>query len=58
MLNYYRTLTFRQLVITMLVGIFLLGGDVFAQKNRDAETVKKKRKKKNKTALVEKKAIL
>ena len=56
MLNYYRTLTFRQLVITMLVGIFLLGGDVFAQKNRDAETVKKKRKKKNKTALVEKKA--
>ncbi len=51
MLNYYRTLTFRQLVITMLVGIFLLGGDVFAQKKE-----KKKRKKKNKTALVEEKA--
>ncbi|WP_435353478.1 M16 family metallopeptidase [Emticicia sp. SJ17W-69] len=50
MLNCYRTLTFRQLVITMLVGIFFLGGDAFAQKKE------RKRKKKNKTALVEEKA--
>ena len=48
MLNYYRTFTFKQLVIALLVGIFMLGGDAFAQK-------KKNRKKKQKSMLVEEK---
>ena len=32
MLNYYRTLNLKQLIVMMLVGIFLIGGDAFAQK--------------------------
>ena len=51
MLNYYRNLNLKQLIVMMLVGIFLIGGDAFAQKKE-----KKKRKKKQKTALVEEKA--
>ncbi len=48
MLKTYKILSFKQLVIALLVGIFMFGGDTFAQK--------KKRKKRNKTALVEEKA--
>ena len=51
MLKTYKTLSFKQLVIALLVGIFMFGGDAFAQKRE-----KKKRKKRNKTALVEEKA--
>ena len=32
MLNRYKTLNFKQLFVMMLAGIFLIGGDAFAQK--------------------------
>ena len=47
MLNRYKTLNYKQLIVMMLVGIFLIGSDVFAQN---------KEKKKQKTSLVEEKA--
>jgi hypothetical protein len=31
MLNRYKTLNYKQLIVMMLVGIFLIGSDVFAQ---------------------------
>ncbi len=48
--NYYRTLNLKQFIVMMLVGIFLIGGDAFAQKKE-----KKKRKKKGKVTAVEEK---
>ena len=51
MLKPYKTLQIKQILVMLLVGIFLFGGDAFAQKKE-----KKKRKKKNKTELVEEKA--
>jgi zinc protease len=50
MLNYCRTLNFKQLIITLLVGVFLFGGDIFAQKRE-----KKKRKKKGQVMIMEEK---
>lgn len=47
MLKSHKTLNFKQLIVMMLVGIFLIDGDTFAQN---------KEKKKEKTALVEEKA--
>ena len=47
MFNRYKTLNYKQLIVMMLVGIFLIGSDVFAQN---------KEKKKQKTSLVEEKA--
>ena len=47
MLKSHKTLNFKQLIVMMLVGIFLIDGDTFAQN---------KEKKKQKTALVEEKA--
>ncbi len=49
--NYYRTLNLKQLIVMMLVGIFLMGSEAFAQKKE-----KKKHKKKGKVTAVEEKA--
>ncbi|CAH0996246.1 hypothetical protein EMA8858_02377 [Emticicia aquatica] len=56
MLNYFRTLNFKQLILVMLVGIFLVGGDAFAQNKSDNQSGKQKKKKKNKKTLAEEKA--
>ncbi len=53
MLKTYRQFPIRQIAITLLVGLFLFGGDIFAQKKE-----KKKRKKKgDATAMAEKPVI-
>lgn len=53
MLKTYRQFPIRQIAITLLVGLFLIGGDAFAQKKE-----KKKKKKKGDVAAMAEKPVI